>query len=241
MGQANLYIYTSLFVLRGGKKSKSDIDLSIRGAVETNTPVPSAIIAAKALRKSLVDSFEFKPNFGTEALKFVFSIIDFYSANENWLREKYANETEFTLEHFIIPANNTRRVRWRAEQNYEFRLLGTHATKYKKLSYNKLILPRELNEALEHDDIIQKITEIRKWYVDRQREVPRHIALYIEHIEALPSYQELKNCKGAAVSHADIEAKYHDFIAEYFSEDKQSVLRSRIQQAFQDVFENTAG
>jgi len=234
----NIYIYSSLFVARGGKKSKSDIDLSVRDALGSDNPVLNTINAAKQLRTTLVDAFEFKSNFKLEALEFVFSIIDFYNANQNWLTQKYTNENGFTLEHFIIPNNRGKRIKWRSQTDFEFSITNNHAAQYKNRAYNYVILPKIINEQLGHDDVISKIADIREWYSSRQTNIPPHIAVFIEHIEALPTYQEIQTYKKTPTSHDDIEVGYNNFIEEYFSEDKQSLLRSVIQQGFQHAFRN---
>lgn len=236
----NIYIYSSLFVARGGKKSKSDIDHSMRDALVSDAPVPNTVAAAKQLRKNLVDSFEFKSNFKYEALEFVFSIIDFYNANQNWLAQKYTNDNGFTLEHFIIPDNRGKRVKWRAQTDFEFSITNDHTAEYKKRAYNNIILPKALNEQLEHDDIISKIADIREWYAGRQSAIPAHISVYIEHIEELPTYEEILLYKNSPTPREDITEGYNNFIEEYFSEEKQSSLRSKIQRAFHDSFTNTA-
>lgn len=235
----NIYIYSSLFVARGGKKSKGDIDLSVRDALSSDNPVSNTINAAKQLRKALVDAFEFKSNFKSEALEFVFSVIDLYNANQNWLVNKYTNDNGSTLEHFIIPANRGRMVKWRSQTDFEFSITNNHIAQYKNRAYNNIILPRDLNEQLEHDDIVSKIADIRRWFASRQTNLPPHIALFIEHIEALPTYKEILHCKETPTLHDTIEAAYNSFIEEYFSEEKQNILRFKIQRAFHDAFRNT--
>lgn len=234
----NIYIYSSLFVARGGKKSKGDIDLSVRDALRSDNPVLNATNAAKQLRKTLADAFEFKSNFKSEELEFVFSVIDFYNANQNWLAQKYTNENGFTLEHFIIPDNRGKRVKWRSQTDFEFSITNNHAAQYKSRAYNNIILPKTLNEQLGHDDVISKIDDIREWYASRQTDISPHIVVFIEHIEALPTYQEIQHYKDTPTSHDDIKAGYNNFIEEYFSEEKQSLLRSKIQRSFQEAFRN---
>lgn len=104
---------------------------------------------------------------------------------------KYTNDNGFTLEHFIIPDNRGKRVKWRAQTDFEFSITNDHTAEYKKRAYNNIILPKALNEQLEHDDIISKIADIREWYAGRQSAIPAHISVYIEHIEELPTYEEI--------------------------------------------------
>jgi hypothetical protein len=236
----NVYIYASLFVIRGGKKSKGDIDLTIKDALSEAQPVQAIVSAAKSMRKALVDKFEFKPNYKTEALEFVYSIIDFYNANQNWLRSKYSKDSSYTLEHFIIPNNSSKKVKWRSQTDFDFAVSGKHTADYKKRSYNFIFLPKALNEQLEHDDVISKIHDIHAWYSTRKEALPAHIGIFIEHIEALPTYREVtKYKKTQTIPRENIESGYNNFIEEFFSEDKQLLLSAKLQRVFQKAFANT--
>ncbi|GHU89200.1 hypothetical protein FACS1894202_06860 [Clostridia bacterium] len=236
----NIYVYSSLFVIRGGRKSKGDIDLTIKEALSAASPVQAIVCATKRLRQGLVDKFEFKANFKAEALEFVYSIIDFYNANQNWLTYKYTRGPDTTLEHFIIPNNRDKRVKWRSQTDFDFVIANNYVGDYKKRAYNYVFLPQKLNEKLEHDDIISKISNICDWYNGRNEAVPKHVKIFTEHIQTLPTYQEILMHKDVAVSRDDIESGYNNFIEEYFSEEKQSLLSAKIQRAFKEAFSNVS-
>jgi hypothetical protein len=168
----------------------------------------------------------------------VFAVIDFYNANQNWLTQKYTRENGFTQEHLLIPDNRGKRITWRSQEDYEFSINNFDTAQYKRIACNYVILPDDLNEEIEHDDIVSKIAHIRLWYESRQTSVPQHLSVYFEHIEALPTYQVIEHYKHAMTSRNEIETGYFNFLVEYFSEEKVSQLCSKIERAFKDAFRN---
>ncbi|MCL2249231.1 MAG: DUF262 domain-containing protein [Oscillospiraceae bacterium] len=234
----NLYVYSTLFVLRGGRKSKGDINISIMDALKGRNPIPEIDRKAKQMRNDLLQTFEFKYNFKSTTLEFIYSIIDFYEAGQNWLTKKYTRDAGFTLEHFIIPNNRRRKVKWRAQTDFDFIISGNLNT-YKRLAYNYIILPRELNEDLGHDDIVKKIAYINEWYAKRGGTVPKHIKIFIDHIKVLDSYRVLTGYKeNDKTSRENIEQSYSEFIEDYFSEENQNQLSQKLKQSFQTAFRN---
>lgn len=235
----NLYIYAVLFVAQGKRKSKSDIDHTIRTAlIDPIEPIKKTVSASKALRTTAVEEFSIKANFKQDVLESLYSIMDCYVSNDNWLLQKYSDDTGFTPEHFVIPDNRGKKVRWVTDAPFDFNLTNQKAQEYKRRTINFLILPRELNEQIERDDAVSKIQAIRAWYDQPQVNIPVHIEVFLKHTEDLPTYQELVTCKEHQVSREDVESGYWAFVEEYFSEEKQNMLHMKIRDAFRETFRN---
>lgn len=233
----NLYIYMMLFIMEGAKKSKNDIDYTIRDAINGEGGIRQVAISAKELRNQKVEKFLLKENFGFDKLSFVYSVIDAYEPNKNWLKEIYANENEYTLEHFIIPKNRKRIIYWKDGDNtFGFELPTEEVRLYKRTSINYLIIDKALNESLEHDDIISKIQDIRCWFRNRNKNLPKHVSIIVEHIEQMPKYIELKKLKGKNCSQDTIKSSYIEFIRDYFNPDNR--MKEEIQTKFIDSFHN---
>jgi hypothetical protein len=236
----NLYIYANLFIITKSKrKSKSDIDHTLRNSLyEQTNAIRSAITSVKSLRIASVEDFTVKSNFKQDSLEFVYSVMDNYVSNDNWLSKKYTNTSGYTFEHFIIPDNRGKKVCWIDDDSFDFIITNNNSQNYKNRTINYLILPRDLNESLGHDDVIRKIDMIEDWYEQREIQIPAHVNIFIEHVESLVTYQEIASYKGQHKTRDDIKSAYHAFIEEYFSEDRQNTLHSRLTEAFKDSFRN---
>lgn len=234
----NLYIYMMLFIMGGAKKSKKDIDYTIRDAIDGEDNIRQVVISAKELRNQKVAKFLLQENFGFDKLSFIYSVIDTYEPNENWLREIYSNENGYTLEHFVIPDNRNRRICWKDGDNtFEFELPIDDVRLYKKTSMNYLIIDKYLNQSLEHDDIVSKIQDIKLWFEDRNTNLPKHVSVIIGHIEQMPKYIELMNLKRRNCSQDTIKSKYIEFIRTYF--DPENRIREKLQKKFNASFQNS--
>lgn len=237
----NLYIYASLFIYSTGKKSKSSIDRTIKGQIDSN-PINwgNVVSAAKELRKAQLESFAFSlSRNGYEWLAFVFSIIDFYNANQNSLSSVYRRENGYNLEHFVIPDNRQRKITWNdGENTFDFSLNKEFVSRNKKLSTNYLIMDSSLNGDIGRIDIVSKIAAINSWYEARMQPIPAHIELVIQHIQSLPEYQTLVHNKGNAVDHSQIETDYQNFLDVFFDTEHVNALVSKITDKFKAVFQN---
>ena len=83
----------------------------------------------------------------------------------------------------------------------------------KKRTINYLIVEKKLNNDILLDkDIITKITLIKDYY---KGVLPKHISLFVEEIEKMPTYKALQKIKG---SHDEDHVKdvYLTFINDYF-------------------------
>lgn len=237
----NLYIYATLFTYTPGKKSKRDVDHTLRNALRAaEQSIPDIIRAAKELRKNKVEYFEFTATRnGFEWFAFAYSIIDFYDANQNWLYAKYRREDGYNLEHFLIPDLRARCVTWVDEDNtFELPLRPSLVATYKKYATNYLVIDEELNGLLLHNDIVEKIRQINHWYEQQGKPVPKHVELIIRNILHKPEYIRLLHLKGLGKPQEEIIDAYNDFLEAYFSEENVSTLLSSISQAFKDAFTN---
>lgn len=233
----NLYIYMMLFIIGGARKSKKDIDYTIRQSLDGENSINQIVIAAKELRNKKVEEFSLPNNANFDKLSFIYSIMDQYVPNSNWVRKIYSNETGYTLEHFVIPDNRNKKIYWKDDSNkFEFDLPVEEVRLYKKKTMNYLIIDKDINESLEHDDIISKINAIKLWFEQRNESLPKHVAEIIKHIEQMPEYTELKDLKGKGYTQEIIRERYIAFIRAYF--DPENDIQKKIQEVFRQSFQN---
>lgn len=232
----NLYIYTSIFVINGIKKSRNDVDHSLRDAMR-NENIAQMIEAAKSLRINILESFSISNSCNFEKLSFICSVIDYYDSNENWLPIMYSRENGFNLEHLIIPNNRMRKVEWVDGENSFTFPFPESVKNYKNRTVNYLVLNETLNGMIEHDDIVTKIDKIRAWYNDRDENLPKHISCIFEYIESMPEYNNLKNLKNTGASQEEVREKYVAFVNAYFDDENSSLLTA-IQALFKHTFQN---
>ena len=234
----NLYIYMMLFIMGGTKKSKKEIDYTIKDAIDGEDKINKVVISAKELRSQKVKECLLQEHLGFDKMAFIYSVIDAYMPNENWISEIYSNEKGYTLEHFIIPDNRNRMVLWNdGDSIFEFELPLEVVKVFKKKVINYLIIDRSLNESLEHDDIVSKIQDIKLWFQQRNTKLPNHVSIVIEHIEQMPQYIELKDLKGKKSLQETIKTKYIEFIRSYF--DFENGMLGKIQARFINSFKNS--
>lgn len=237
----NLYIFATLFTYTPGKKSKRGVDHTLRNALRAADPSVADILhAAKELRKSKVETFEFTATrAGFEWLSFAYSVIDFYSSNQNWLCAKYQHIDGFNLEHFLIPDIRTKCVTWvDGDNSFELRLRSSLVATYKKYAINYLVINEDLNGLLLHNDIVDKIEKITQWYTQRGEALPKHVEIIINNILHMPEYIRLSHLKGQGLSQQEITDNYNNFLEAYFREENSCTLLNRIAQEFTDAFSN---
>lgn len=235
---SNLYIYMMLFIMGGAKKSKKEIDYTIKEAIDGDDKINQILIAAKELRNRKLKEFSLLENMGSDKIAFIYSVIDNYISNKNWLKEIYSNEKGYTLEHFIIPDNRNRRIQWKdGNDTFEFELSTETVRTYKKKMINYLMIDGDLNESLEHDDIVSKIQDIKLWFQRRNVDLPEHVSLVIDYIEQLPQYVELVSLKDGHYSQKIIKEKYNNFISCYFEPDNE--MLKMIEEKFIRSFQNS--
>lgn len=237
----NLYIYATLFTYTPGKKSKRDVDHTLRNALmAAELSVTEILHAAKELRRSKVDAFEFTATrAGFEWLSFAYSVIDFYSSNQNWLCSKYQRADGFNLEHFLIPDIRTKCVTWvDGENSFELHIRPSIVATYKKYAVNYLVINEDLNGMLLHNDIVDKIGKITQWYTQRGETLPKHVEVIINAITHMPEYIRLAHLKGQGLSQQEITEHYNNFLETYFREENSCAILGRIEQEFKGAFSN---
>ena len=239
----NLFIYNFVFAFWGTqKKSKKLIDHSIKDVLCSSERSNQAIIdATKELRKKQIENAVFKTEYKKPVLFFVSSVIDFYVSQDNWMMDIYFDDSlcDYNPEHLIIPENRHRHVLWVSkDQSFEMTLSKEFVDNNKKTQANFVVIDRDLNKQLGHKDIVQKISEIEEWFDNRSQSIPNYVQLFIDHIKSCSKYNDLVLLKGKKEEPAIIEAKYLDFLNEYFSEQKQNELNQTIKQSFINTFKN---
>lgn len=233
----NLYVYSTLFVLSGTRKSKSTIDHSLYDTLQKQPISPNDIIdSAQLLRKSQVESFEISGNLNNFwALADLYTTMDYYVASTNRITGSYLDNVNFTIEHFIVPDNKNAVIRWVRYANDIRISLNTSMKAYKKRTTNYIILPKTLNEELQDFDIVTKIERIKEHYCSSN--IPKHIATVISFIEALPEYQALFSL--AETDDASLlKHQYEIFVEAFFTDINDSGLRSHLTTSYKNVFRN---
>lgn len=232
---SDLYIYMMLFSLNGNKKSKKDIDNTVKKALTEDDIISSVVAAAKELRKAKIKEFEISSTVSKEKMNFLYSVVDNYDFEMLWVTHIYSSETGTTLEHFVFPDNKGRKITWKnGDDSFEF-ALDTEKSHYKKRTVNYILIPQKLNESFEHNDIVSKIENIREWYITRNERIPKHVCIFINRIEAMESYQKLQKLKIEYLSQEEIEQCYSDFVDEYFDITEQNILND-IELSFKNAF-----
>lgn len=233
----NLYVYMALFTIGGARKSKKDIDYTIKEAFNAEDRINQIIVAARKLRNKKVEEFILQDSANFDKLAFIYSIIDEYVPNCNWVRKIYSNETGYTLEHFIIPDNRNKKVCWKdGDRVLRLELPADDVRNNKKKAMNYLIIEKGLNELMEHDDIISKIHTIRLWFRQRNMNLPKHVSEIIEYIENMSEYIKLRNLRSGSYTQETIQTAYIDFIRAYFQPDNE--IQKKIQETFKLSFQN---
>lgn len=233
----NLYVYTNLFLILKGKKSKSDIDHSVRDSLKSDQPIKLLMTAAKQLRINYVKDFALKEASTFERLSFYYSIIDYYSSNENWVKKIYIqgqNEDDYTREHLLIAEKGD--IKWiRGDKLLVIKLDKKIVKEYKNNFYNFILLTKKLNGDLLNFDIVTKICMIKDYF--SKTKIPNHIDIIFKYIEGLNEYKNLLNIKNEDATIEEVTDAYNKFLSSYF--ENKEVLYDEITKAFQGAFSNS--
>lgn len=239
---SNLYIYSVLFLLSGGRKSKGILDNTVYKAFTETAPFDEKVVleASKNLRANNVREFAMPDNLHTfEILANLYSIMDSFDCNAGWVKSVYSRESNHNLEHFIAPDNRGALIEWHENGDIQSIQLDKETVKHiKKLTINYLIIDETLNENMRSYDVVQKIDMIRLWFANRNASLPKHIEVILGHIERLQSYQALKALKGTNAEKDVIEKKYSTFLAEFSSDSPSALLLASLSDAFKKAFTN---
>ena len=88
---------------------------------------------------------------------------------------------------------------------------------------------------MENYDLIKKIKLITEHY---KKDIPKHIDIYIKHIEELNNYRKLKDLCEKSDSLESIQYQYQMFLEEYFEDNNQTILVEKLEEAFKAAFLN---
>jgi len=246
----NMYIYAFLFTNSGKAKNKTMIAYNILNKIHISSTeiIKDVLTELKVIRRDFLSEFALFRSYNKAKCYAVYSIIDNYTANDNFIEKVYSLHNGYTPEHFLIHDHKFAEVKWQNEANsFSFSLrdlLGKpdgknyKVTSYKKQTINYLILPKELNEIIEHDDVVSKIKVIKKHYKNSKKDLPNHIDLFFDHIEGMPIYIELVELKSQQKNQDEIVEKYKDFINTYFSDENQGALYYKLGNQFKSTFQN---
>jgi len=242
---ANYYAYSFLFIVSNRSKSKGSIDHTVfnvlYGQQTPQEKVKSIIAAVQALRREYLGSYVQFSIFNLETAYAFYSLVDNYLAPTNFIKQVYSLP-DYNQEHLLIHDNKELEIDWVADDRFTFSLRGLYAgskdvNRYKRQTANYLILPEGLNRTMGKVDIIKKITMIRDYYQRLQQPLPRHVAIFISHIEAMPSYCELRDLKEGHNSEDVIKRQYKAFIDAYFDETQQDNLYHKLEEGIKAAFQ----
>ncbi len=235
----NYFIYSFLFISDNKRKQKGAIDHTIFSILYDDLAEKQRriISAVKALRNSFLEDYSPSVNFNIENANTLYSIIDFYISDENFLPKLYSIDAGYNREHLIIHDNRRQRVAWVEDRNnFEFELSMIDGVNYfKKSTINYLIMEERINTSLGRNDIVQKVSQIENAYIDH---MPKHIGLFINHIKQMPSFITLQALKGQTSTQQTITDNYRNFISDYFGDINQEIMLRNIKDAFKDAFRN---
>lgn len=239
----NLYLYNIIFAqFKSQKKTKKLIDHTIRDVIENDNCCPQDIInTAKELRRGVLEDCQIKHGERKVVLMFINSVIDFYNADENRMKNLYYDDSScpYNLEHFLVPEYSRKKVNWiTRDRPFPICIPEEIIEQFKKHHANFILLDRELNRSLGHDDVIEKMRRIRQWHTINGLELPKHIQIYFEHIENCDSFRQLQIQKEANAERAIVEPLYITFLREYFSDAKVAELMQEIEGEFFNSFSN---
>ena len=246
---SNYCVYSFLFLSKRKDKSKVLINREIFEAldalkaniIDVNTCIDKIVKATKNLRKTGLDDYEIFEKFEELKAYPFYSILDFYDLSKNYLNMLYT-KGDYTKEHLLIHNNRKSKITWEDEKlNIKVELVGgellDESNKYKMMTSNYIIVPKNLNEnILGQMDIVSKIKKIKEHYNKENKNLPKHIEIFINFIESMPEYQELKDMKGVEIDKEVIKEKYKNFLNAYFSIENQENLYGILEEAFKEVF-----
>ena len=248
---SNYYAYSFLFVSKPQHKSKTLINKTIFSALykfdsgDSAESVHSGVLeATKLLRKEYLDEYSLAQTFDINKAYTLFSLMDHYSAQDNFVKGIY-EYPDFNKEHLVIHDNTKANIEWEEDgNNFSFSLkdlLGKDGTKYLTTVYkgyaaNYMILPLSLNESLGVKDIVTKINLIKTHYSQPGLIMPKHVKIFVDNIENLNEYQQLVSIKGQSKSRTEITDAYKIFVDQYFGESNLTALQLQLSAGLKTSF-----
>lgn len=236
---SNYYIYATLFRISPNEKSKKNIDYTLKDALKEEAPIPAVIASVQALRANKVQGFDAKEKFNAAYYFHIYSIIDNYIANKNFVNLLYSRKNHYNIEHFIIPDGRKRIINWLDGKRTEVLTLPKEFVgRMKPRTINYIVTEEKLNEYLDVFDVVTKITRIKEWYKRKEKSIPTHVDRFIKHIESLPQYNKIVELKGTQYTKEHLEQVYMDFLNSYFSDAAEYTLLLQIKKMLVGTFHN---
>lgn len=236
---SNYYIYATLFRISPNEKSKKNIDYTLKDALKEKDPISAVTDAVQKLRANKVQGFEPKEKFNATYYFHIYSIIDNYIANKNFISRLYSRKNNYNIEHFIIPDGRRRIINWLdGERKEVLTLPSDFVGRMKPRTINYIVTEEDLNEYLDVFDVVTKISRIKEWYRRKRECIPTHIDCFIKYIESLPQYIKIAKLKGTQYTKEQIEEVYMDFLKNYFSDATEHILLLKIKEMLVDTFRN---
>lgn len=217
------------------------------GVIKERQCINDIVFSVKKLRKIGLDDYIIFKNYDDRKAYAFYSILDNYLLNSNYLDFLYTKE-DYTKEHLIIHNNKNAKIIWSLApktirisvkellDNVENN--GNNINSYKKMTSNYILLPKALNETLGHKNIVDKITVVKEYYLNRNKQLPRHIQIFFNFIENMPEYKELEKIKQENVALDIIKNKYKKFLNAYFNNENQEILYVNLENAFKNTFKD---
>lgn len=234
---SNYFVYAYLFRFLVSKEKQS-VNTALFEVLYSESECSAVNIdkAVKKMRNGVLDNIQIESGFNIRNAYTLYSIIDFFDSNKNFIRAVYS-ETEENREHLIIPKKSNMQIEWKCgEAGHTFRLKNPGLNVYRNSIANNIILKKQLNEKIERGDIVEKISTIEKYF---DSHLPKHIEIIFNEIRSMSTYEKLSDLKKSKESDMEaIEQSYEKFIEEYFSEDTVERVVSSMKRAFRDAFRN---
>ena len=148
--------------------------------------------------------------------------------------------TNFNLEHFVIPDQRAAKIRWWVDdtQYFNIEINLDFAKRNKKRTCNLLVIDHNLNEDIDNYDIVKKIEMIQSWHSARGLSLPAHIDVFFSFIQEMPEYQVLQQHKDGEATEEAIKVDYQLFLTAYFAEEKENNLLFNLGEQFKSAFRN---
>lgn len=239
---SNYFVYCLVFIGSSGNKDKNRIQRGITDVLVTTNISAEEKIAhittiAQNLRREAINSYQISRKFNNDISFAFYSILDFYDANDNKMKDMYDPNQPSRKEHLIIHDNRGKRVSWISVHGNHSTYLNhyDHISDKKSRINNYLALDPTLNENLGDIDIVEKDRLIRQHYGTN---IPKHVSVFLTYINQLPSLSHLRGLKSHAITDEELTLAYQSFVNEYFSDETWVDLASKLNEEFLNSFRN---
>lgn len=234
----NYYVYVYLFGFVRVKEKKAIRENVFDVLYDSqNCSISNILQAIQIMRKDSMERFEIPLKFSLNNAYVMYSIMDNYYSDRNYINLIYSKDNDYNQEHLIIPQKKNTEIWWKTDQDKKkIKFTADDVQDYKNLVTNSLIIPRRLNEELDRWDVVEKIRMIKEYF---RNDIPAHVRVILEGIENLNSYKKLEELKTINnLNDSVLKETYKEFILEYFSDNVLDAVRSNLKVSFKKVFQN---